>query len=222
MRRTRRMVLAAAASILLGVAGVIKFIDTEIRNADPYMRMDVRDLNLIAPDAAIAELNQRFRQHRIGYEFATGELIKINSRYIHSQVLRPALQLLQDAGTDFSGPLDEFLKAHEHHRQGNLKDAIHWSLKAFESTLKAICVRANGPSIPRSIPPSSSSIRSMPINSCPIIFSSTSAGCDLHWNRAFRRSGTRRLVTGKGRRQSPCQIIWWPSLSISPHRISCS
>src|SRR5208337_620123 len=117
-----------------------KFIDTEIRNADPYVRMDIHDLNLIAPDAAIAELNHRFRQHRIGYEFAAGELIKINSRYIHAQVLRPALQLLQDAGTDFSGPLDEFLKAHEHHRQGNLKDAIHWSLKAFESTLKAICV----------------------------------------------------------------------------------
>ena len=33
-------------------------------------------------------------------------------------------------------PLDEFLKVH---RQGNLKDAINWAIKAFESTLKAIC-----------------------------------------------------------------------------------
>ncbi len=116
-----------------------KFVDTEIRNASPYERMDISDANLIQPDAAIAELNRRFSQHNLGYEFTAGELIRINSRYIHTEVLRPALQLLQEAGTDFSGPLDEFLKAHEHHRQGNLKDAINWALKAFESTLKAIC-----------------------------------------------------------------------------------
>ena len=126
-----------------------KFIDTVVRNADALVRMDCVDLNLITPDAAIEELNQRFRQHRIGYEFAAGELIRINSRYIHAQVLSPALQLLQDAGTDFSGPLDEFLKAHEHHRKGNLKDAVHWSLKAFESTLKAICVARDWPFDPQ-------------------------------------------------------------------------
>lgn len=122
-----------------------KFIDNDIRNADPYVRYEVQSLNLTQPDDAISELNSRFRQHGIGYEFAGGELIKISSRYIHAQVMRPALQLLQDAGAGFSGPLDEFLKAHEHHRKGEPKDAIVWALKAFESTLKAICVARNWP-----------------------------------------------------------------------------
>jgi len=126
-----------------------KFIDNEIRNADSYVRLDTVHLDLIQPDDTIAELNHRFRLHSIGYEFTAGELIKINSRYIHAEVLRPALQLLQDAGADFSGPLDEFLKAHEHHRQGSPKDAIVWALKAFESTLKAICTARNWPFDPQ-------------------------------------------------------------------------
>jgi hypothetical protein len=32
------------------------------------------------------------------------------------------------------------MKAHEHYRKGETKDAVTWALKAFESTLKAICL----------------------------------------------------------------------------------
>jgi hypothetical protein len=130
---------ATTPDVLDLIEFAFKFINNEIRNANPFVKMDISHLNLINPDAAIIELNRRFSQHGLGYEFMGGELIRINSRYIHAEILRPALQLLQDAGADFSGPLDEFLKAHEHHRQGNLKDAINWALKAVESTLKAIC-----------------------------------------------------------------------------------
>jgi AbiJ N-terminal domain 4 len=140
---------AATLDALDLIEFAFKFINTEMRDAAPYVRMELSHLDLIQPDAAISELNRRFRQHRLGYDFTAGELIKINSRYIHAEVLRPALQLLQDAGADFSGPLDEFLKAHEHHRQGNLKDAISWALKALESTLKAICIARGWPFDPQ-------------------------------------------------------------------------
>ncbi len=127
-----------------------KFVNIIIRKADFGARMDISHLDLIQPDAAIAELNRTFIQHGLGYEFTAGELIKIDSTYIHAEVLRPELQLLQDAGADFSGPLDEFLKAHEHHRPGNLKVAINSALKAFESTLKAICTARGWPFDPQS------------------------------------------------------------------------
>jgi hypothetical protein len=39
--------------------------------------------------------------------------------------------------------------AHEDHPKGNLKDAVHWCLKAFESTLKANCVARNWPFDPQ-------------------------------------------------------------------------
>jgi hypothetical protein len=95
--------------------------------------------DLIGPDDAIAKLNRRFREHGIGYEFAGGELIRVDSKFIHAAAVRPALELLHDSGNEFAGALEEFLGAHERHRQGLQQDAIVWACKAFESTMKAIC-----------------------------------------------------------------------------------
>lgn len=88
-------------------------------------------------DDAIAELNHRFHEHSIGYEYVGDNLIKQNSQYIHAEVVKPALSLLQDQ--HFSGPEEEFLHAHQHYRKGEYKEAIVDALKAFESTMKAIC-----------------------------------------------------------------------------------
>lgn len=90
-------------------------------------------------------MNGRFREHCIGYEFAGGEIIRVDSKYLHAETVKPALHLLQEAGKGFSGPLDEFLKAHEHYRRGNQKDAILNAGKAFESTLKTICAARGWP-----------------------------------------------------------------------------
>jgi hypothetical protein len=38
----------------------------------------------------------------------------------------------------FSGPLEEFLKADISYRKGDYEDAINWSKKVFKSTLKGI------------------------------------------------------------------------------------
>ncbi|PLS80213.1 MAG: hypothetical protein CYG59_09180 [Chloroflexi bacterium] len=88
-------------------------------------------------DDAIEELNHRFREHGIGYQFTGGELIKVDSQFVHAEIVTPAISLLHDLA--FRGPEDEFLRAHEHYRHGRNKEAITEALKAFESALKAIC-----------------------------------------------------------------------------------
>ncbi len=91
------------------------------------------------PDDAIAELNHRFREHGLGYQFEEGKLIKVDSQFVHSEVIKPALNLLHSAG--FKGAEQEFLSAHEHYRHGRRKEALNDALKAFESTMKTICAK---------------------------------------------------------------------------------
>jgi hypothetical protein len=89
------------------------------------------------PEEAVQELNDRFREHGVGYQFVAGEIMRVDSQYVHSEVVKPAISLLNTAG--FTGASDEFLKAHEHYRKGRMGEAMWEALKAFESTLKAIC-----------------------------------------------------------------------------------
>jgi hypothetical protein len=90
-----------------------------------------------ACEKTIKELNYRLREHGVGYQFEENELIRIDSQYIHSEVVKPALALLHDA--KFSGASEEFLHAHEHYRAKRYPEAIAGALKAFESTMKGIC-----------------------------------------------------------------------------------
>lgn len=89
------------------------------------------------PDDSINELNHRFREHGVGYQFEGGEIVRVDSQYVHAEVVKPAISLLNTAG--FEGASDEFLKAHEHYRNGRHKEAMTEALNAFESTMKAIC-----------------------------------------------------------------------------------
>ena len=56
---------------------------------------------------------------------------------IHAEVVKPALKLLDQQ--KYAGAQQEFLRAHEHYRTGNAKEAINECLKAFESVMKSIC-----------------------------------------------------------------------------------
>ena len=86
---------------------------------------------------AIENLNFRFRQHGVGYQFDHPNIFRVDSEFIHSEIVKPALGLLNER--HLSGAREEFLKAHEFYRRGESKDAIANSLKSFESTMKAIC-----------------------------------------------------------------------------------
>ena len=89
--------------------------------------------------AAIDELNSRLRETGIGYQYSDGEILRVDSEFVHAEVVKPALQLLNQKG--FVGAQEEFLKAHEHYRKGNSKEALNESLKSLESLMKAICDR---------------------------------------------------------------------------------
>ena len=93
--------------------------------------------NGVSPDEAIDQLNRRFRQHNVGYQYESGQIIRVDSQFIHSEVVKPALGFLSDP--IYKGTNEEFLKAHEHYRKGNYKDCVNNCLKAFESCLKTIC-----------------------------------------------------------------------------------
>ena len=92
--------------------------------------------NAEKPADTIGELNYRFREHGVGYQFEGGEIVRVDSQYVHAEAVKPTISLLNTAG--FGGASDEFLKAHEHYRKGRNGEAMTEALKAFESTMKAI------------------------------------------------------------------------------------
>jgi AbiJ N-terminal domain 4 len=94
-------------------------------------------------DNAIVELNARFRENGIGYQYESGEMIRVDSQLIHAEVVKPALALL--TAEEYAGANEEFLKAFEHYRKGDNKECLNECLKAFESTMKAICTKRNWP-----------------------------------------------------------------------------
>ncbi|MER9646808.1 hypothetical protein [Mesorhizobium sp. M0199] len=92
---------------------------------------------------AVEELNARLKDHGVGYQFLDGEMIRVDSELIHAEAVKPALRLLNTKS--YKGAHEEFLKAYEHYRQGNTKEALNECLKAFESTMKAICDKRSWP-----------------------------------------------------------------------------
>lgn len=95
---------------------------------------------------AVSELNERFKEHGVGYQFESGEIIRVDSRFLHAEAVKPALAVLHDES--FKGANEEFLKAHEHYRHGRYKECLVDALKAFESTMKTICDLRGWPTQP--------------------------------------------------------------------------
>jgi hypothetical protein len=102
--------------------------------------------NRIAPESAIVELNQRLKEHGVGYQFESGEIIRVDSEFLHAEAVKPTLAVLR--GEAFRGANEEFLLAHEHYRHGRHKECLVDCLKAFESTMKSICKLREWPAQP--------------------------------------------------------------------------
>lgn len=118
---------------------LFQFIDQKIRSMfQEYRRKAGTKLN---PDQAITELNERFKEHGIGYSYEGGEIIKIDSTFIHSEITKPTINLLYNQ--KFAGANEEYLRAHDHYRHNRNKECLAECLKAFESTLKIICQEKN-------------------------------------------------------------------------------
>jgi hypothetical protein len=114
-------------------------------NINTWVRRQRREFNSsrTSPDAAIEQLNERFKEHGIGFQFCDGQILRIDSQFTHQEITVPALNLLQQLF--LAGANQEFLAAHEHHRHGRYKECLNECLKAFESTMKAICHKRNWP-----------------------------------------------------------------------------
>jgi len=110
-----------------------RIIDRAARKHDYLYRQRASEI----ADEAITELNARFQEHGVGFQYSDGEIIRIDSELMHAEVVKPLLRLLN--GKEFEGAQQEFLKAHEHYRHGNAKEALNECLKAFESLMKVIC-----------------------------------------------------------------------------------
>jgi hypothetical protein len=93
----------------------------------------------VSAEEAIEELNYRFLENGIGYQFEGNSIIRLDSKILHSEVVKPTLILLSN--NDYAGAQEEFLNAHEHYRQGRNKECLVDSLKSFESVMKTICTK---------------------------------------------------------------------------------
>jgi hypothetical protein len=89
------------------------------------------------PDLGLAELNERLLRAGVGYQFENGHIIRVDSQYVHAEVVKEALRLLHEPS--FEKANEEFMTAHRHLREGKLRDCNTAALRSMENVLKVIC-----------------------------------------------------------------------------------
>ena len=112
---------------------LFRYADNSIRENSFYFN---RNINV---NEAISELNSRFKEAGIGYQFESGDIIRVDSEFLHSEAVKPILMLLRKKPFDTVNK--EFLSAHENYRHGRYEACIVDANKSFESMLKVICTR---------------------------------------------------------------------------------
>ena len=123
----------------------IDVIELTFQYIDRYVRENARYFyaQKLTPDQAIEDLNQRFLEHGVGYQYESGFIVRVDSHLIHAEVVRPALTMLSNPM--YKGANAEFLSAHEHYRKRRYKECLNDCLKTFESCIKAICKKRRWP-----------------------------------------------------------------------------
>ncbi len=92
-------------------------------------------------DSYISEINTRFKENGVGYQFENNQIIRVDSQYIHSEVIKPVIEILSDG--KYKGANEEFRKAHDYYRHGDNKACLVECLKSLESTIKTIILARN-------------------------------------------------------------------------------
>jgi hypothetical protein len=98
--------------------------------------------NVIRIDAlkTIDELNYRFKEHCVGYEYTNGIIVRIDSKEIHKEVVKPALVFLA-SDSIYDAVNVNYRQAFEHYRLQKYDECLVNSSKAFEGCMKAICIK---------------------------------------------------------------------------------
>ena len=68
------------------------FIDKDTRSYDYISRKNASQI----ADDAIEELNVRFKEHGVGFQFSGGQIVRVDSEYVHSEAIKPAIRLLHE------------------------------------------------------------------------------------------------------------------------------
>ena len=92
---------------------------------------------IMTNEQAITELNKRFLESNIGYQFNTNQLFPLKEQFTHQNATLPALQILSNKR--FKGAEEEFRKAYSHYKESKYEESIVDSLKSFESMMMNIC-----------------------------------------------------------------------------------
>jgi hypothetical protein len=100
--------------------------------------MDDRFLDLSdSVKEAVDELNYRFKENGVGYQYVDEKIIRINDQLLHQESIIPAIHFLNQSG--FENAHEEFMRAHEHYRFNRNPECLNDCLKSFETTMKIIC-----------------------------------------------------------------------------------
>jgi hypothetical protein len=92
----------------------------------------------VKPDDSLEELNGRFVQYGVGYQYSKEQnrVLKVDSTWMHAEVVTPRSS--SSPRKAFEGPAQEFGLALAAFREGRGKDAVTEAVRAVESTAKAI------------------------------------------------------------------------------------
>ncbi|WP_223553462.1 STM4504/CBY_0614 family protein [Lysinibacillus sphaericus] len=106
------------------------------------MVLDEMDVQIVFDyEEFVERLNKIFLGNSFGYEFVEGQLIRIDRKFIHQEIVMDAIKLLHE--NDFESASIEYMQAFSDYKNGNLKGAITNAGKSFESTMKIICEEMN-------------------------------------------------------------------------------
>lgn len=85
---------------------------------------------------AIEDLNTRFKENGVGYEYTNDQIIRVDNKLLHKEIIQNTLNFI--GNPDYINVNEEFLKAHEHFRFNKYHECLNECLKAFESTMKIV------------------------------------------------------------------------------------
>jgi hypothetical protein len=119
-------------SLLDGLEKSLQTIDVVIRSDLSYWN----SIGCVDPDMVIAEFNARLQEAAIGYQYVSGNIIRVDNGYLHAKVVLPVLELLGEP--IFGVPDKEYREAHEAYRHSRYEEAIRGCGNALESVLKVI------------------------------------------------------------------------------------
>lgn len=85
------------------------------------------------------QVNKKFLENGLGYEYQSNQLIRIDNKFIHKEVITNAITLLHEE--EFESASNEYLKAFDEYKNGERENALVFARRAFESTMKIICER---------------------------------------------------------------------------------